>query len=144
MSIPEPSTASDARPVRRRRRGLVGRLLLAAALGLVVGVLGTVAHRTQWHGVPAGLVLALVVTLSTAVLCRAWSDVGALLAAGAGWVVAVQVLSLPGPGGDVLVPAQPVGMVWTYGGMLMFVVAAFLPRSWFSDQPARRGRAHRP
>jgi hypothetical protein len=105
-----------------------------------MGVVGTVAHRATWLDLPAGVVLALALTLSTAVLCRAWSGLGTMLAAGAGWLVAVQVLSLSGPGGDVLVPAEPVGMVWTYGGLAMFVIAAFLPRSWFSDHPAHGRR----
>jgi len=140
MSTPGPSPepqpfGSPAAPTRRRLG--VGSVLLALALGLVMGILGTVAHRTLWLGLPLGLVLALALTLSTAVLCRAWAGLVAMLAAGAGWLVAVQVLSMTGPGGDVLVPAQTVGMVWTYGGLALFVVAAFLPSSWFSDRPAR-------
>jgi len=136
MSTPEPPrpsglTRAPARPGRWWRSA--ARALLAVVLGAVIGVLGTVAHRTQWDDLPVGVVLALAITLSTAVLCRAWAGVGPLLAAGVGWVVAVQVLSVAGPGGDVLVPAQAVGLVWTYGGLAMFAVAAFLPRSWFAD-----------
>jgi hypothetical protein len=138
MTTPERSPFSSA-PTAPARPGRwwrsVARTVLALALGAVVGVLGTVAHRTQWNDLPVGIVLALAITLSTAVLCRAWAGMGPLLAAGAGWVVAVQVLAVAGPGGDVLVPAQPVGLVWTYGGLAMFLVAAFLPRSWFSDRP---------
>lgn len=142
MSTLEPTTP-EHRPIGAprspgRRRGVVGRVVLAVLLGLVMGVLGTVAHRTTWLDLPVGLVLALALTLSTAVLSRAWSGLGTMLAAGAGWLVGVQVLSLAGPGGDVLVPAQPVGMIWTYGGLAMFVVAAFLPSSWFSDRPSNR------
>ena len=118
-----------------RRRGAIGRALLAVVLGLVMGVLGTAAHRTTWLDLPVGIILALALTLSTAVLCRAWSGLGGMLAAGGGWLVAVQVLSLSGPGGDVLVPAEAVGMAWSYGGLAVFVVAAFLPRSWFTDPP---------
>ncbi|MCK9792249.1 DUF6113 family protein [Isoptericola sp. 4D.3] len=142
MSTPDHATpprasATTPGPVRPGRwwRSVV-RTVLALVLGAVVGVLGTVAHRTQWNDLPLGVVLALAITLSTAVLCRAWAGLGPLLAAAAGWVVAVQVLSVAGPGGDVLVPAQAVGLVWTYGGVAMFLVAAFLPRSWFSDRRA--------
>lgn len=133
-ATPAPPPAAPAGAGRWWRSA--ARVVLAFALGAAVGVLGTVAHRTQWHDLPLGIVLALAITLSTAVLCRAWAGLGPLLAAGAGWVVAVQVLAVAGPGGDVLVPAQAVGLVWTYGGLVMFLVAAFLPRSWFSD---RRG-----
>jgi hypothetical protein len=135
---PEGRAPDDHAPVTGggvRWLPLVGRTVLALALGATVGVLGTVAHRAQWQDLPVGVALALAITLSAAVLCRAWAGLGTLLACGAGWVVAVQALALEGPGGDVLVPAQPVGLVWTYGGMALFLVAAFLPRSWFSERP---------
>ncbi len=121
-----------------RGRVVLGRVLLAVALGAVAGVLGTVSHRTAWHDVPTGLMVAMALTASTAVVCRAWAGTAALLACGGGWLLAVQVLAVSGPGGDVLVPAQPVGLWWTYGGLVLFVVAAFLPRSWFADRPVRR------
>ncbi len=119
-------------------RAVVRRVLASVALGAGAGVLGTVSHRTTWYDLPGGVVVAMALTLAVAVVCRAWSGLGALLACGAGWLVAVQVLSVVGPGGDVLVPAQAVGLWWTYGGLVVLVVAAFLPRSWFSDRPAGR------
>jgi hypothetical protein len=134
MTVPVP----PAHAARARGGGLLGRLLLAAGLGLAAGVLGTVSHRTTWQDLPVGLVLAMALTASAAVVCRAWSGLGALLVCGAGWLVAVQVLAVSGPGGDVLVPAQPVGLWWTYGGLAVFAVVAFLPRSWFADRPVRR------
>jgi hypothetical protein len=112
--------------------GVVVRTLLAVVLGAVMGALGTVTHLTAWEGLPAGLVLALALTASTAVLARAWAGHGTLLAGAAGWIAAVQVLSLPGPGGDVLVPATVEGLVWTYAGLVLWAVAAFLPRRWFA------------
>ncbi|MCK0116869.1 DUF6113 family protein [Isoptericola sp. S6320L] len=132
MSSTTPHHAQSA-PPRVPGRTLALRGVLALLLGAAVGVIGTVSHRSEWAGLPTGLALALLLTLSTAVLCRAWSGTVTLLTAGAGWLVAVQVLSSTGPGGDVLVPAQVVGYVWTYGGLLLFAVAAFLPRRWFSD-----------
>jgi hypothetical protein len=139
--IPVPEPHHGAAPHHSRARGhgarVLARTLLAVVLGATVGVLGTVAHRATWQDLPAGIALALAITLSSAVLSRAWAGVGTLLACGAGWVVAVQALALEGPGGDVLVPAQSVGLVWTYGGMALFLVAAFLPRAWFADDRDR-------
>lgn len=132
MSSPAPHHAQSA-PPRVPGRTLVVRGVLALLLGAIVGVIGTVSHRGEWAGLPTGLALALLLTLSTAVLCRAWSGTVTLLTAGAGWLVAVQLLSASGPGGDVLVPAQAVGYLWTYGGLLIFAVAAFLPRWWFAE-----------
>ncbi|AEG43718.1 DUF6113 family protein [Isoptericola variabilis] len=121
-----------------RGRAVVVHVLLAVGLGVVAGVLGTVTHRTTWLDLPVGIVLAFALTASTGVVCRAWSGLGALLGCGAGWLLAVQVLAVSGPGGDVLVPAQPIGLWWTYGGLVVLAVVAFLPRSWFSDRPVRR------
>ncbi|WP_235915412.1 DUF6113 family protein [Puerhibacterium puerhi] len=112
--------------------GVLVRTLLAVVLGAVLGALGTVTHLTTWLGLPAGLVLALALTASTAVLTRAWAGYGTLLAGAVGWLVAVQALSVQGPGGDVLVPATVPGLVWTYGGLVVWGVAAFLPRRWFA------------
>lgn len=112
--------------------GVLARTLLALVLGAVMGALGTVTHLTTWEGLPVGLVLALGLTASTAVLARAWAGHGTLLAGAVGWLVAVQALSVEGPGGDVLVPATVEGLVWTYGGLLLWGVAAFLPRGWFA------------
>ncbi|PZR55510.1 hypothetical protein DNL40_01405 [Xylanimonas oleitrophica] len=121
-------------------RAVVVRTVLAVLLGAVMGALGTATHRTVWHELPLGVVVALALTASTAVLCRAWSGYGTLLAAGVGWVAAVQVLALPGRGGDVLVPDPAAGLpfgwaglLWSYGGVLLFAVAAFLPRRWFAE-----------
>lgn len=114
-------------------------MVLALALGVALGALGTATHRTLWHGLPVGLLVALALTASTALLCRAWAGLGTLAAAAVGWLVAVQVLSMQGPGGDVLVthPAESIpsawaGIAWTYGGVLLFGVVAFLPGRWFA------------
>lgn len=88
---------------------------------------------------PLGIVLAMLASLSAGVLARAWSGFGGLAGYALGWVAAVQVLALEGPGGDVLVPSQPLGYAWIYGGILVVAVVAFLPRSWFSERPVRSG-----
>lgn len=111
------------------------RVLLAVALGLVVGALGTAVHRYGDESWYAGMLLALALTVTAAVMCRAWSGYGPLLAFAGGWVVAVQLMSLRGSGGDVLVPAGSLGLVWTYAGVLLLGVTAFLPASWFQEVP---------
>src|SRR5690606_37541017 len=88
VSSPAPHHAQSA-PPRVPGRTLVVRGVLALLLGATVGVIGTVSHRGEWAGLPTGLALALLLTLSTAVLCRAWSGTVTLLTAGAGWLVAV-------------------------------------------------------
>ncbi|WP_182113319.1 MULTISPECIES: hypothetical protein [unclassified Actinotalea] len=106
---------------------LAGTLLI----GVVVGVVGTAVHR--WHE-PWGLVLALATVLSAGVLVRAWAGWAGMLVLALGIVTTVAVLAMRGPGGDVLVAAEPVGYVW-YGGALVVGLAALAPARWFSDRP---------
>lgn len=116
------------------------RTLLAVLLGVVMGGLGTVVHRFGDESWYLGLALALALTVAAGVLARAWAGYGTLLGFGVGWVAMVQALSLPGSGGDVVVPAGVLGMVWSYSGVAVLAVVAFLPSSWFSEVPARRDR----
>lgn len=115
---------------------VLGRLLATGLLGLVVGVVGTGVHRTQ---PPWGVLLALLCVVSVGVLARAWTGRAGLLAVALGVFAAVSLLGGPGPGGDVLVALQPVGVVW-YLGALAVLPVALLPRRWFSDEPTERRR----
>ncbi|MFC4631948.1 hypothetical protein ACFO6V_27155 [Promicromonospora alba] len=126
-------------PGRHLGRTIV-RTLLAVLLGVVMGGLGTVVHRFGDESWYLGLVLALALTAASGVLARAWAGYGTLLGFGVGWVAMVQALSLPGSGGDVVVPAGVLGMVWSYAGVAVLAVVAFLPSSWFAEVPARRDR----
>lgn len=108
------------------------RWLALFLLGGVIGAAGTVLHRA-W--MPWGVVACLALVLASAVLARAWVGLTGLLVYGIAWVVVVQVLSLTGPGGDVLIPAgQIVGYAWILGGLVMMAVAAFAPRAWFAGE----------
>lgn len=106
-------------------------LLGSAVLGVIVGVVGTGVHRLN---PPSGLVLALGVVASAGVLVRAWAGTRGMLALGLALLATVGSMALPGPGGDVLVAAQPVGYVWC-GGALVVALVGLLPRRWFSDRP---------
>lgn len=115
----------------------LGRLAATLLVGVVVGLIGTVVHR--WDQ-PWGLVLALGAVLASGVLARAWAGWAGMLLVGLGVVTTVAVLAVRGPGGDVLVAAEPVGYVW-YAGALVVLLAGLAPRRWFSDRPVtgRRG-----
>ena len=116
---------------------MLARWAGALTLGVLVGAFGTVVHRTA---VPWGIAVCLAFVLASGMLARAWCALAGLLAYGLGWVAAVQVLSLAGPGGDVLVPGgQPIGYVWVGAGMLMVAAAAFAPARWFRDTPPDAG-----
>jgi hypothetical protein len=110
---------------------VLARLLSVGVLGGVVGVVGTGIHRLA---PPWGIALALLTVFAAAVLARAWAGGAGLLALALGVFAVVGLLGGPGPGGDVIVALQPVGIAW-YLGALVVVLAGLLPRRWFSDVP---------
>ena len=109
---------------------MIAWYLCAGLLGALVGLVGTVMHR-QWA--PWILLVALLTVAVVGVLVRAWIGGGGLVPYGIGWFVVVQVFAAQGPGGDIIMPAQPISYGWMIGGMVMIGIAAFAPRSWFSD-----------
>lgn len=114
-------------------RGLA-RLLGAFVVGAVIGLVGTGIHR--WMP-PWGLLGALVLVLVGGVLGRAWIGSTGIMAVGLGVVTVTGLIGGGGPGGDVIIAAQPIGYAW-FAGAIVVVGAAFLPRRWFSEAPARR------
>jgi len=112
---------------------MVGAILGGLVLGLLVGTFGTLAHR-QWA--PWMLVAALVATLSGAVWMRSWHGVPAAVPYAVGWGVATQLLAGTGPGGNALVPAETIGYVWVYGGILAALVVLVMPSRWFRPRAA--------
>ena len=113
----------------------LGRYAATLVIGVLVGLIGTLVHRWQQ---PWGLVLALLTVLSAGLLVRAWSAWVGMLLLALGVVTTVAVLAARGPGGDVLVAAEPIGYVW-YGGAAVVGLAALAPRRWFSDRPVGGG-----
>lgn len=104
-------------------------LALCAAAGLLVGLLGTTAHRVAS---PWGLVVALLAVAAAAVMSRALGE-GLGLAAYAGALLLVtQLMSQVRPGGDVVVASDGLGHTWLFGSVLTCAVVAFLPARWFA------------
>ena len=126
--------------VQRPSAGTVGSTLAALLLGILVGTLGTVLHRSI---PPWGIVVCLTLAFVAAVTVRAWAGFPGLAGYALGLLVTVQLLARAGPGGDTLGPdGQAIGLVWVFGSLATAVVAALLPRALFRDRPqAPRERA---
>ncbi|MFE6256073.1 histidinol dehydrogenase [Agromyces sp. NPDC057865] len=116
----------------------VGTYALAFLIGVIYGAVATVGHRQSFRigdvEVPWGLVLALVGVFALLLGIRLvaggrW----AAAAAGAGIVGIVALLTLPGPGGSVLVAGDLVGTIWAVGPALIAVLVVAWP-----SLPARR------
>ena len=110
--------------------------VVAALVGGVYGVAGTIAHSVMWGPVPIGLIVAAIACAAILVAVRALThDRGAAVAAGLGMIGMLVLISGVGPGGSVVVPNSLSGQIWTYlvAGLVLLVVA------WpsFSKVPVR-------
>jgi len=116
----------------------IGTYAIAAVIGVIYGAVATVGHRHEIRigeiVVPWGLVAALAGVLALLL--------GIRLVAGGRWVAAaaavgivgtIALLTLPGPGGSVLVAGDVIGTVWAVAPALIAVLVVAWPRL-----PARR------
>jgi hypothetical protein len=91
--------------------------VIALLAGLLVGVVGSLEHRWGLGPVPLGLVLGLAGTFLVVVAGGVLvGRRGGAAAAFLGWLAATVVLSMSGPGSDVVLPADGVGYTWLLGG----------------------------
>jgi hypothetical protein len=109
-------------------------VLGTAVMGVVVAAVGTGIHRAN---PPWGIALALLTVFSAAVMARAWARRSGVVALGAALVLTILAMGVVGPGGDVIIAAQPVGYAWL-ASVVAVAVVGLLPRRWFSDEPIGR------
>jgi hypothetical protein len=114
---------------------IVLRVLGGAAVGVVAAAVGTVAHRGH---LPWGFVASVALVLVSAVMARAWGG----WASWSGHLVAtalvVLLVSRPGPGGDVLLPAgQTLSWGWLAGAVAASALVGIAPARLFRDPQAR-------
>ena len=115
-------------------RDLLVGLPAALLVGVALGVLGTFKHQVgvsaaTGAGVPVGLILSLAMVAAVLGALRVAFDTRLYaVAAAAGVVLAVTVLSVKGPGGSVVIVANVEGVVWTIAPALLAAVVLGLPR----------------
>ncbi|WP_232847747.1 PIG-L family deacetylase [Occultella kanbiaonis] len=104
--------------------------VFSVLLGVILGATGTAFHR--WSE-PWGLVIGLSAILAAGVLSRTFADGRGLFGYGLGVVLTVLAMTYLGPGGDVVVADDAIGVAWLLGSMLAVLLGAFAPRRWFRD-----------
>ncbi|MFV0373800.1 DUF6113 family protein [Microbacterium sp.] len=106
---------------------------VAAVVGAVYGVAGTIGQASTIGVIPAGLMVALVGSGALLIGMRALTgDRWAAVAAGAGMMITILAFSGPGPGGSIVVPAPEPGavstaVVWTLAVPALVAVVAAWP-----------------
>jgi Na+/H+ antiporter NhaD/arsenite permease-like protein len=95
--------------------------------------------------VPWGVVLALLTAFAVVLAAGVLVQTAGLLGAAGSWALTALWLQSPRPEGDILVIADPLGVVFLFGGLVVVVAAVVLGMS--SDarrtplrQPAARHR----
>ncbi|UFU07493.1 PIG-L family deacetylase [Ruania halotolerans] len=101
-----------------------------ALMGVVVTAAGTAFHR--WEP-PFGLLIALVVVISSGVLARSFADRLGVLVHGAAVAATALAIAYLRPGGDVIVTDEPIGTVWLVGVLVAAAAPMVAPGSWFRD-----------
>ena len=105
---------------------------LAGLIGIALGGIGTVNHQLVLSvgdaRLPSGVTVALVLVAALMVGLRLVfvSRIVALVA-GLGILLAVALFTVGGPGGSVLVPANPAGYVWSYGAAMVVALVLVWP-----------------
>ena len=148
----------DRRPSRRpfswRDQGVwarIGACLVAVAIGVAAGALGTVTQAWTLQvadvDLPVGLIGGLLVTAALLTGLRLVFDARAIvLSAALGLLGTISLLSVESAGGSVLVPAVPASYVWVFGPVLIVLLVVSWPRlardgsSPFGPAPHRSGR----
>ncbi|WP_417508247.1 histidinol dehydrogenase [Microbacterium sp.] len=100
--------------------------IAAALVGAVYGTAGTIAHGLMWGVVPVGLIVGGIACAALLVAVRTLThDRGAAVATAIGMIGMLLIISGPGPGGSVIVPNTPVGLIWIFliCGIALLVIA---------------------
>jgi N-acetyl-1-D-myo-inositol-2-amino-2-deoxy-alpha-D-glucopyranoside deacetylase len=104
-------------------------IVLASVFAFVVGVAtGFVTTFTHHQFAPWGLVAGLTVVVALVAGFRL--VFGSRVIAGAaalGVIASTAVLALPGAGGTVLAPTDPIGFSWVFGPAVLALVVVFWP-----------------
>ena len=137
-SMSRPSVPADEAS-SRGVGGRIGTILFAFAIGAVYGAVATIGHRATLRigdvTIPWGLAAALVgVTALLLGIRLVVQGRATAAAAAAGIVVVIALLTLPGPGGSVLVVGDLSGTIWSIAPALIAVLVV----AWPELPPRRR------
>ena len=104
----------------------------ALPLGILMGLAGTLMHQvkaTNAEHTPIGLVVALVSVGALAVALRLLrSSRGALYLTSISFGLTVFTLAQKQVGGEVLIPANDLGLIWSYGSIALCAAIILFPQ----------------
>ncbi len=143
LGVPEPS--ADTERFRRQRAGAprfqdyalpsrIATCIVAALLGAFAGALLTAVHQATVpigdQPFPWGIIVAVLLTAGLLAGLRiVFASRLVVVCAAAALLLAAALFAVQGAGGSVLVPANPVGYVWTFAPVVIGILAVVWPRT---------------
>ena len=117
-------------------QGIVARVfacLIAVIVGVAVGILGTVNHQSTLTlldaDIPLGVISALVTAAALFIGLRlVFAHRAPTAFAALGTLAVLWLFAQEGPGGSVLIPANTVGYLWSFGVPLLAAMVLAWPR----------------
>jgi N-acetyl-1-D-myo-inositol-2-amino-2-deoxy-alpha-D-glucopyranoside deacetylase len=104
----------------------------AIPLGILMGLAGTLMHQvkaTNPEHTPIGLIVALISVGALSVALRLLrSSRGALYLTSITFGITVFTLAQKQVGGEVLIPANDLGLIWSYGSIALCAVIILFPQ----------------
>jgi hypothetical protein len=97
-----------------------------ALLGVGVATVGVGAHRAYGF---VGVALGLLLVVTASVFARAWARWLGYAVFASAWAAMTMVYAQRGPGNSVLIASDTNGYLWLYGGALVIVLVALVPRT---------------
>ena len=125
----------------------MGTWIVAAVIGLVYGVAGTIGQAAMWGVFPLGLVIAIFGITGLLLAVRVLTaDRWSALACGLGAMLATLVFSGAGPGGSIVVPAPAdgaisTGVIWTIAVPVIAAIIVGWPSLRRAGDPAEADEA---
>ena len=147
----DPAAAGDEVPFREQTLGVkIGVGVLVLVVGAIIGALMTAVHQSNAApigdiSVPWGLLLALVASTGFVVGLRVLTSSRIIpILATVGIMGATAYLAAPTVGGSVIVPANIIGVIWTFAPAAVILVVVAWPnlgraRAVTADAQRRRG-----
>lgn len=141
----DPSQQEGLRVLKPRPLGKVRdvvRAVWALPLGIIAAIAGTLVHQARSYGeisLPFGIVVAMLLVASLAIGLRlSRPSRGALNLMLIGFIPTIFWLAQPQQGGEVFIPANFIGQVWSFGSIALAVMVAIFPQLSSSAWQQRR------
>jgi hypothetical protein len=109
----------------------IARIVALLFAGVIVATVGVGAHRALGY---VGVTLALILVAVAGIFARTWARWSGFAAYAGAWATMTMIYAQVGPSRSVLIANDLHGYLWLYGGTLVIVLVALIPRRWLEGR----------